>query len=88
MLTDKNFTTQCSKPCMLYLNGEYWGLYNLTEKYSDKYIEEKFGVDNNNVIVYKDLEIDEGEALDPDGKALSDLMALGNLDMTKAANYQ
>lgn len=88
MLTDKNFTTQCSRPCMLYLNGEYWGLYNLTEKYSDKYIEEKFGVDNNNVIVYKDLEIDEGEALDPDGKALSELMALGNLDMTKAANYQ
>lgn len=88
MLTDKNFTTQYSRPCMLYLNGEYWGLYNLTEKYSDKYLEEKFGVDNNNVIVYKDLEIDEGEALDPDGKELADLMALGSLDMTQAANYQ
>lgn len=88
MLTDKNFTTQYSRPCMLYLNGEYWGLYNLTEKYSDKYIEEKFDVDNNNVIVYKNLEIDEGETLDPDGTELSELMALGNLDMTKAANYQ
>ncbi len=88
MLTDKNFTTQYARPCMLYLNGEFWGLYNLTEKYGDKYLEEKFGVDNNNVIVYKDLEIDEGETLDPNGTALAELMALGNLDMTQDANYR
>lgn len=88
MVADKSFTTQAVRPCMLYLNGEYWGLYNLTEKYSDKYIEEEFAVDNNNVIVYKDLEIDEGEALDPDGNELDELLNLGNLDMTIEANYQ
>ncbi len=88
MVEGKNFTTQSSQPCMLYLNGEYWGLYNLTEKYSDKYLEEEFDVDNNNVIMYKNFEIDEGEDLDPDGKALEEYMALGELDMTKEANYQ
>lgn len=88
MVTDKNFTTQAARPCMLYLNGEYWGLYNLTEKYSDKYLEEQFGVNNKNVIVYKDMEIDEGEDLDPDGAALKELMDLGNLDMTVEANYK
>lgn len=88
MVTDKNFTTQAARPCMLYLNGEYWGLYNLTEKYSDKYLEEQFDVNNKNVIVYKDMEIDEGEDLDPDGNALKELLALGNLDMTKEENYK
>ena len=87
MVTDKHFGTQGQRPCVLYLNGEYWGLYNLTEKYSDKNIEEKYGVNKDNVIVYKELEIDEGEALDPDGAALKELLALGDLDMTKEENY-
>ncbi len=86
MVADKNFTTQGARPCMLYLNGEFWGLYNLTEKYSDKYIQNKFGVDNNNVIAYKELELDEGE--DPDGAAYNELMGLGDLDMTKQENYE
>ncbi|MCI8306982.1 MAG: leucine-rich repeat protein [Lachnospiraceae bacterium] len=85
MVTDKDFTTQGARPCMLYLNGEFWGLYNLTEKYSDKYIQNKFGVDNKNVIAYKELELDEGE--DPDGAAYNELMGLGDLDMTKQENY-
>jgi hypothetical protein len=88
MVTDKNFGTQSSRPCMLYLNGEFWGLYNLTEKYSDSSIETEYGVNKDNIIMYKDLEIDEGEALDPDGKALADLLALGKLDMTKEENYK
>ena len=86
MLTDKNFTTQYARPCMLYLNGEYWGLYNLTEKYSDKYVEEKFDVDNNNVLIYKNMEVDEGT--DAEGKELKELMDLGDLDMTVEANYK
>lgn len=86
MVTDKNFTTQGARPCMLYLNGEFWGLYNLTEKYSDKYIQNKFGVDNKNIIAYKELELDEGE--DPEGAAYNELMGLGDLDMTKQENYE
>ena len=86
MLTDKNFTVQYARPCMVYLNGEYWGLYNLTEKYSDKYVEEKFDVDNNNVLIYKNMEVDEGE--DFAGEALQELMDLGDLDMTLEKNYK
>ncbi|MCI8308193.1 MAG: leucine-rich repeat protein, partial [Lachnospiraceae bacterium] len=71
----------------LYLNGEFWGLYNMTEKYSDKYLAEEFDVDKDNVIVYKDLVIDEGAALDPEGSELKGLMELGGLDMTKPENY-
>ncbi len=84
----RNYATQSTRPCMVYLNGEYWGLYNLTEKYSDDYLEEEFDVDKNNVIMYKNLEIDEGEDLDPDGAEYNELMALAELDMSQDANYK
>jgi hypothetical protein len=30
--------TQASRPVVLYLNGEYWGLYNLREKFNDHHV--------------------------------------------------
>lgn len=65
---------QRSRPCVVYLNGEYWGLYVLQEDYSDDYFEDKHGVDKKDVVVYKgDAEtyasgykLDEGEV--PEGE--------------------
>jgi len=37
------------EPAALYLNGEYWGLYNIREKYDPRYFFENFGVDPNNI---------------------------------------
>lgn len=45
--------TQTSRPCVLYINGEYWGLYVLQEDYSEEYFEYKHGVDKNDVVLYK-----------------------------------
>lgn len=33
-----------SRPVVLYLNGEYWGIYFLQEKLDDHYLEDHFGV--------------------------------------------
>ena len=38
----------------LYLNGLYWGLYNLTEDYSDDYMESYFGADKLQFDVIKE----------------------------------
>ncbi len=46
-------TTKAARPCVVYLNGEYWGLYVLEEDYSDDYFEDHYGVDSKDVIVYK-----------------------------------
>ncbi len=46
-------STKASRPCVVYLNGEYWGLYVLEEDYSDNYFEDHYGVDNSQVVVYK-----------------------------------
>lgn len=45
--------TKASRPCVVYLNGEYWGLYVLEEDYSDNYYEQHYDVDKDNVVIYK-----------------------------------
>ena len=34
-----------SRPVILYLNGEYWGIYFLQEKMDERYLEDHYGVD-------------------------------------------
>ncbi len=69
LVGDTAVETKQSRPCIVYLNGEYWGLYVLEEDYSDDYFEDLHGVNKEDVVVYKgDAEaheigysLDEGE---------------------------
>ncbi len=45
--------TKASRPALLYINGEYFGLYVMEEDYSDNYFEDHYLVDNKDVLVYK-----------------------------------
>lgn len=53
MLNDLDCATQKSRPCILYINGEYWGLYVMEEDYSNDYFADKYGVTKDQVVVYK-----------------------------------
>lgn len=37
------------QPCMLFINGQPWGLYEIREKADEHFVESNYGVDNNNV---------------------------------------
>ncbi len=37
-----NFERMAYEPCVLFLNGEYWGVYGLRERQDDSYIEENY----------------------------------------------
>lgn len=54
LVEDRAVAIQRGEPCALFLNGEYWGLYNLQERYSAAYFEEHYGIPENNLIVLKD----------------------------------
>ena len=58
------FDTQQSAPVAVFLNGEYWGIYNLQERYSDNYVSEHHGVNKNEVLIIRNDEIDEGKQTD------------------------
>ncbi len=85
-VADRNYEIQATTPCVLFLNGEYWGLYNLTEKYSDNTIDYTFGVDKDNVMIFKEGELDEGE--ETDQTYYDELWAFAEKDFTDAAVYE
>tara|TARA_B100001287_G_scaffold19152_1_gene14170 strand:+ start:1550 stop:4789 length:3240 start_codon:yes stop_codon:yes gene_type:complete len=37
------------QPCIVYLNGNYWGLYGIREKIDEHYVEMNHGINSNNV---------------------------------------
>ena len=57
LVEDRDVSIQRSKPCILFLNGEYWGIYNIRERYNEEYINTYYGVSEENVWI-----IDGGRA--------------------------
>ncbi len=53
LLTDMDCDMKVSRPCVVYLNGEYFGLYVLEEDYEDDYFEDHHGVNKDDVVLYK-----------------------------------
>ena len=59
-----NVSTTAYRPCLAYLNGEYWGLMALREHYSDYYVKQNYGVDDDNVTMFEvkgDIIFDDGD---------------------------
>ena len=48
----------------LFLNGEFWGYYYLSEKYDEEYFSHYYSVDKDNVLYLKNGGIEEGEESD------------------------
>ncbi len=80
MLKDCAFATQAARPAVLFLNGEYYGVFTLTEKYSDDYIESHYGVDGGNVVMIEEGELEEGA--DGDMALYEELRSFIDEDMT------
>lgn len=76
---------QAYKPVILYINGNYWGIYFIREKVDDKFISNHYEIDDKNTnIIRIDNDISEG--------SIKDYQALVNYvrnhDMSKDDNYK
>lgn len=60
-VSDLDFSIQDHVPCVLFIDGEYWGFYWITEKYDAEFISEHYDVGKKNVIMIKDEEIEVGD---------------------------
>jgi len=81
-----DYMTQASVPCVVFLNGEYWGMYNITEEYSDHAVQNNYGVPDENVIVFKNGRLEDGVESDVElFEEMFDFIAYG--DMTNEDNY-
>ncbi len=43
-----------SRPCVLFINGEYWGIYYVEEKPDEHYLADHLGVDKDHVTIIKE----------------------------------
>lgn len=65
LVEDRNTAVQKYTPCQVFLNGEYWGMYYLMEKYSAEYLESYYGIDAENALLIKNTrEVQDGNPED------------------------
>lgn len=64
LVKDRNFATMHYEPYVMFLDGEYWGVYWLTEKYNDAFVGYYYDVEKKNVVMIKNDELAEGEEAD------------------------
>ena len=62
LVADRDTATQRYLPCQVFLNGEYWGMYYLMEKYSAEYLAGHYDVEQDNTLLIKDTRyVEDGD---------------------------
>ncbi len=88
MIADReNITTQNMQSCVVFLNGEYWGLYEMTEKLSDYFIESNYGIQKENIAMIKNGELEEGDQTEYDS-FIDFTDTYSQMDLSDSINYQ
>ena len=83
----KTQSTYNLKNGVLFLDGEFWGMYVLTEKFSQQYFESHYGIPKNDIMFLKEQDIKEGS--DEDYNKLINFMDLyAQKDLSDDKNYQ
>ena len=84
---DLAFDIMASEPCILFINGEFWGFYMIREKTDGDYIESHYGIAKEDVAVIKNSEVEEGTEDDLEEFREFCLWA-ASADMTLEENYK
>ncbi len=79
-----NLNYEAYRPCVLFLNGEYWGVYGIREKLGKEYLKENYGA--------KKVDLLEGDSLIKEGSAdsyieLSDYLKINSLESDENYDY-
>lgn len=62
LVSDRDVAVQQYLPCQVFLNGEYWGMYYLMEKYSAEYLAGHYDVEQDNTLLIKDTRyVEDGD---------------------------
>ena len=80
--------TYDSDRCMLFIDGELWGMYEIIEKSSDYYIQSNYGVPAEDVAMIKNGELETGAETDYDDlEALCDYCLDHDLSVQSDYDY-
>lgn len=90
LIKDMNVGYQSSKPTVVYLNGEYWGIHNLRERQDGRYLEQHYNADRDAIeVVSYELFYQAAVVTDGDGSFYENLLSfLRSNDLSDDANYE
>lgn len=85
LLENINTVSEASQPAVTFINGEYWGMLTIREKYDDKFFKRKFGIPENEIELLENdgYQVEEGD--NPHYLAMADYIA--NNSLVPEANY-
>ncbi len=84
VISPLNLDLQAFKPVVLFINGEYWGIHNIREKYDEHHFNYQYGVEPEEVNVLGICgEVEEGE----NSEYLDLLTYLDDHDLDEEENY-
>ena len=86
LASDRSVLIAAFRPAVLFLNGEYWGPYTLTEKVSAQMIHDHYGVEEDQVVVIKEGRVEVG--MDNDLLLFEELMSFADKDLTQPEIYE
>lgn len=79
--------TLASRPVLLYLNGEYWGIYYIQERPDERYLEDHFGIDIDRVNIVSGWEPNVVNGTDEHFLELFHWMEMADLSDPEAYAY-
>lgn len=95
LVKNLGFDVMAFRPAVHFINGEYWGIINIRERYDTDYIEEHYGVPEKKVVILEVVDdpesnihfiVDEGKK--DDNKAFLELKRfIVDYNMDNPANY-
>jgi hypothetical protein len=87
IIKDMNIDLQATRPSVVFINGEYWGIHNIRERQDKHYLANHYGVDPDNLdilgLALEGSEIIEGD--DAHYNAMLDFIA--SHDLRNPAHY-
>ena len=87
LITNRGLETQQGEIVVLFLEGEYWGVYTLVENYDEHYIANNYDIDDENVVIIKNSKMEAGD--ENDNQIFErDTGYVRNEDMSNPSNYE
>lgn len=90
LVSHLNIDTQAYRPSVLFLNGEYWGIYNIRERYDHKYLADNYDLDDKKVALldlYEEIDVQEGTQEDADAYTNEIINYLKSHSITEKSTY-
>ena len=91
LVSHLNIDTMAYRPSVVFLDGEFWGIYNIRERYDSEYLKSHYNVDKDKVVmldVFETLEVIEGETSDCALYQDDVIKYLQNNNITNSAVYE